>query len=510
MFQRNVISGIFRTAIVCLCVLFAYAFAYAEALPEITASCRPESLIAPAEITITFTIDNQTGNDCPNFYISTADGLISEPIGSLSSGETASFTRRHSVTEQELDEGKIAYIFSYDDPESQDRKINFTAEAMIARAESRANCEFTRRLSSDTVAPGGSVTIVYNVRNTGNVPIEELHVTDTIGEFFGKVEYLSVGESRSLINRAAISEAITSNAVLTYETEDGSQTIALEPVEIGVSSPALSAYLRVESDPSDPYARIGYLTLNNAGDVNYSRVTITDDFTGTVIAEGLLLPAGTARTIEYGFAYRNDRDIRWRVMADASDGSALDLMTNTVHPVSDRESDFPEITMTAQALTPKLKHGGSAKIRLTIENNGSAFARDLRIHEVNLGDITDLAFIAAGGKIVRDVSVEIKADTELLFNLDYIDEDSWPNSIYCEPVSVRIAADGVQPENSASGADAVGGSIHIGGSAAFMILMIIGVVLLIVLTIIWIILAHRARIRKQVRIALQKQNKGMK
>ena len=50
-------------------------------------------------MTLSFTIENASDRDAQNVYLSSSDGLLSEPIGQIGAGETQVFTRSHSVTQ---------------------------------------------------------------------------------------------------------------------------------------------------------------------------------------------------------------------------------------------------------------------------------------------------------------------------------------------------------------------------------------------------------------------------
>lgn len=495
--------------LLCLLILCVPLHTLAEGTPEVIISCRPETLIQPTEVTLSFTVINNTGNDCNNLYISTSDGLISEPLGSLHDGEDLSFSRRHNVTEAELLAESIIYTLTYDDPGAPEHKINLSAEASVQRAETRSECEFTRRFSSDTVASGGTVTILYTVRNTGNTVLEGLQITDILGDFTGRIEKLPAGESRSLVSRVTLNKAALSRPSLNYYTDEGLHTIALSESEIGISSPGIRVEFRVDPDVSDPSKSIGKLVLKNTGDSDYSNLMVTDDFSGDIIAESITLPAGETIAIENTFPVRGTADVRRRIIARSSDGTKLDMITETIRVTEPDHVDLSDAHFTVEAVTPRIKRSGNAKLLLHIENSGDASVRNVHISERSHGDVLDLMFVSAGDHVDRVITIPVHENTELIFNMDYTDADGWQYSSEAPPVSIVIAPDGVLPEDSVSSIiDFSGGSVRIGGSSMFAILLIIGILLLIILTVILIVMSHRAKIRKQVRKALQKQNKG--
>ena len=104
----------------------ALAFACAGALPcpkagnapqpgrilDISFSAAPAELVEPGEVTLSFTVTNSSQYDAENVYISSADGLSTEPLGQIDAGDSRVFSRVHEVTEEELENGRISYTFS--------------------------------------------------------------------------------------------------------------------------------------------------------------------------------------------------------------------------------------------------------------------------------------------------------------------------------------------------------------------------------------------------------------
>lgn len=129
-------------------------------------SADPGELVAPGEVTLTFTITNTSDYDAQNVYISSADGLHTEPLGQIDAGENRVFSRSHSVTEEELEAGVISYTLSHDGIAGDTDTVNYSVQCPIERAIARAAVEFTRQFTSTCARLGETVTIAYRVRNT--------------------------------------------------------------------------------------------------------------------------------------------------------------------------------------------------------------------------------------------------------------------------------------------------------------------------------------------------------
>ena len=82
-----------------LAFLCAGGFAMSEAAPtgtlppfrhilDISFSVSPAELVDPGTVTLTFTITNSSDYDAENVYISSADGLRTEPLGQIDAGDS--------------------------------------------------------------------------------------------------------------------------------------------------------------------------------------------------------------------------------------------------------------------------------------------------------------------------------------------------------------------------------------------------------------------------------------
>ena len=167
-------------------------------------------------MTLTFTIANTSDYDAENVYISSSDGLRTEPLGQIDAGDSRVFSRAHDVTAEELESGRITYIFSHDGVAGDPDTVNYTVDCPIERAIARAEVEFTRQFSAAYARPGDVVTITYRVRNTGNVPIDDLRVDDAPGEYAGRADSLEVGATRLFISRVAVEDVTVSAPRLRY------------------------------------------------------------------------------------------------------------------------------------------------------------------------------------------------------------------------------------------------------------------------------------------------------
>ena len=488
------------------------ALAEQQDLPlHIQVAVRPEGLIAPGDVMLSFIIENVSEEDARNVYLSSADGLLSELVGQIAPGESQSFSRQHSVSAEELEAGEIVYTISHDDPNDAGVKINYSVRAQIRRSDAQPAVEFTRQFSSRSVEQGGTVTVTYRIRNTGNVPLSDLQVQDALGNFTGRVEELGVGESRTLISRATIDEASISSAVLSYRTEGNAdiltQTLADAVVNLaaadlqGVFTVGYSAFSKGTADV--------VLMLDNAGNVGYRDLCVIDDLYGGVIADELVLPAGSD-PIEISRAYsvRGSEGFRWRVTGVSEAGDRINFVTETL-TLSPREAGSASaLRLSVRALSPKINRAGNVIVRVTIENTGGVEARDLVLSEETLGAIHTFAVLPEDGIIQRDFTIRVSDDAT--YNFALRGEGAGGEELYAAaaPVEVAITSDGVTPQGVQQGLfEFSGGSIKIGGSSTFAVLLLLGIAVLLVLIVTLIIATRRARLERQLKLAAERKRR---
>lgn len=471
----------------------------------------PDELVEPGDITLNFSISNVSETDAQNVYLSSSDGLLSEPVGRIAAGETQAFGRTHSVTADELADGKITYTVSHDDPADPDGKINYVAHAAIRGSDMQPRVEFTRRISHRYITAGGTATITYRIRNTGNVALTSLLVEDSLGNFTGRVDRLDVGESRTLISRVTLTEEDISDASLTYYAdaleEPVSQTLAEVPIRIA-GSDLKAAFTANYSAFSTSTADV-MLVLTNTGSAEIRDIRVIDDIYGGVIADELRIPAdGTPVEVNCSYPLRSDDGFRWRVTGVSEAGESIDLLTDTVRLEPYQPSNIADVQMYAQAITPRIRRSGEVGVHMVIENAGDADIREIIVSEAKLGEIQRFVIVPAGGTLEKEIRLDVKETTSYHFSLQYTDAAGQQRILDCDPVEITIASDGVLPEGAEPGfIEFTGSSIKIGGSSMFAVLLIAGCVVLAVLVIILLIASRRARLEKHIRIAAERKKR---
>ena len=503
-----------------LCAATARAESAATATPpplrrilEISLSSRPAELVSAGEVMLSFSIANNSDFDAQNVYLISADGLHSEPLGQIGAGEVQTFNRSYTVTETELDSGEISFVVSHDSPNLGAEPVSYTVSTPIARSIAAPQAEFTTQLSSDCAPAGGTVTVTYRVRNTGNVPLTQLRVNDTLGDFVGRVEMLDVGETRVFTGHVTINAAARSEPSLSYTVpaEDGrTYETELSPRTIAIAAPELSLSFAADCETAEPGGTVTLtLMLRNLGNVGYRHITVTDAVRGDLVASSQTLPAGSdPLLVSRVYPVRGDGEYQFHVSAVCETGERVNMDTERIAVPMSAPRAAGGIELSASTETPVIRRSGNVTFDLSLSTNAAEGVRDVRLSEQTRGEIRTFEIIPAGGPLCAQASYPVSEDSEFTFIADWTDAQG-THIVRALPVEVAIGRDGVEPdadEKSGEGLSATA-RVLVGEGSVYIYLIAGGVLVLIGLIFALWITSRKERRASREREAQQRQKR---
>ncbi len=478
---------------------------------DIRFSVSPAALVEPGAVTLTFTIANTSEYDAENVYISSSDGLRTEPLGQIEAGDSRTFSRAHDVTEAELEAGRITYIFSHDGVANDPDTVNYTVDCPIERAIARGEVEFTRQFSAAYARPGDVVTITYRVRNAGNVPIENIRVDDAPGEYSGRADRLDVGETRLFISRVSVEDVTTSAPRLRYTVPaegGGEREVTLSEARILLADEQLTATLALDRET----ARVGEtvtatLTVMSLGNVSFYDLAVYDERFGGLVADSLEMEPGTQTlTIPLQYPVRGDATYQLRVRALSSSGAIIETLTEPVSLRALPAESGADISIYAEAVYPQIAAAGEVPVDVYILNEGGESARDAVLSELSTGtQLRAFDFLAARFTTHRRVYVPVSQTGELTFSVRYVNAAGVACTVESPPVLVEIARGGQRLDQIEESAPYSGQSVKISENPTFLFMLGGAALLLIALAVALLITSRKQR--RQRREKLEKQRR---
>ena len=292
------------------------------------------------------------------------------------------------------------------------------------------------------------VTITYRVRNTGNVPIENLRVDDAPGEYVGRADSLEVGASRLFFSRVAVEDVTVSAPRLRYTVpaEGGAEREAtLGEARILLADEQLTATLALDRES----ARVGEtvtatLTIMSLGNVSFYDISVYDESYGGLVADALEMAAGAqALTIEREYPVRGDASYQLRVRALSSSGAIVETLTEPVSLRALPAESGAELSLYAEAVYPQIDAAGDVAVDIYITNEGGESARDAVLSETSTAtELRAFDFLAGHFTTHRRVYVPVSQSGELTFSLRYMNAAGIERTIESPPVRVEIVRGG--------------------------------------------------------------------
>lgn len=475
---------------------------------EILVTAAPNEFIAPGEAQLSFELTNRSEALLESVCLTSADGQLSEPIGEIAPGASLTWNRTHALTDAELDSGTIEYLVTCT---AGGELFSYPATATVVKASAEPSVEFLRQVSSHSATDGNSITIVYKIRNTGNVPVAALSVTDSLCAFDVRLETLEAGASKTFIQHVQPDENTVSRPVLTYSAESSADvyTTALDALSLHPAQGMLDATITAGRSMFSSDTAEVVLQLVNSGSLDYTDITVYDDVYGGVIEDSISVPAG-GEPVEVARSYpiREDSDYRWRITGKTSAGDQIDFITNTASVYLDPAGTDALLTVKATTSMPKISRSGYVPVRIELTNIGSAMATHVQLREETIGEICEMAVVPTGDPTVYELRHEITQNASLVFSAVYTDHYGQERIATAQPLEITIGHGGQTPETYGHSNQLFGGiATQIHNTPLFIAMLLGSCLVLFALIIALVVSSRRAHVRRKSRMAAIRQRR---
>ena len=411
----------------------------------------PSSLAEPGEVTVTITVSNSGETDMvdPLTLYSPTSEVVSDfgDKGSvtLKAGEVKTWTGKWTVNQRTLDNGQIVYFVKYfltDDngtKEAQSQPIRGKLNA----TESKTDIEIKRTISPGTAREGQTVTVKYDIVNTGTVSIKNITLQenkDIKAKTVTVAEELKAGETAQVKLPVTMGKKdLTSSATITYTSGDSKdkqvQTVGEQKITYGEA--AMTAKL---TSSAKGVAINGTVTLSlelkNSGSVDYTDVRVSDNTLGEVFTNQELT-AGATLKLDKEITLTATTDYQYHITAIDNTGTEVSLDTDSLTLTAVDPSNIVHLNVTMAAdRTEVYTQPGIVRFTVTVENDSSIDAKEVGLYHGSTLIYT-FASIPAGEsrKLTRDAALSMAGT----YQFSAVTVDALENSNRFESNEIQIA-----------------------------------------------------------------------
>jgi len=385
--KRRFLIGLM--AVMVLCCLCGAALAASDPL-KVSMDLSQNKFSATQDITVTITVANTGEGDMPGpvtlYY---PNGKQVEEFGSptLTVGQQQSWSGTWSVTQKQLDAGKITFKLKYsiydDNGELVNKTKNFSKAIIYSGASAQAQVEVNRTITPTTAQKGQEVTVVYDVINAGDVDITDVTIKEnsTISKSSATLGSVPAGGRASHTFTVKMgSKDLTSQPTITYKVDGKTMSAKKDKAVIKNGQVNLTAKLSCDKKGGVPGDVIQLtLEIKNTGKTDFTNITVTDPTLGPVFSN-LTLAAGKSETLTKDVTITNSADYLFTLTA--TDSAEQETVTTSGKVSVTAVNPDDQVLLTVDAACDRetiYTLPGTVRFTITVTNNGQNDVKDVTI-----------------------------------------------------------------------------------------------------------------------------------
>ena len=294
-------------------VLLCASAALADDPMKVSMELSTTKFSAPKTINVSITVTNVGEGDMPGpvtlYYPS---GKKVDEFGSptLTVGSSKRWTGEWTVTQAELDAGKVTFKIKYSvytdtygedgEPKLVNKTKNFSKKITYTGADPQL--EISRTITPTTAQKGQEVSVTYDITNVGEIAVTAVNIKEnsSISSKTGSIDSIQPEETKSYTFTATMgTKDLTSAATVSYKAGGKTFTKKVEAAAVKFGEVNLTAILKADKKGGAPGDTVKLtLTLKNSGNLDFTNITVKDPSLGTIFS-GESLKAGETKSLEY-------------------------------------------------------------------------------------------------------------------------------------------------------------------------------------------------------------------
>ena len=406
------------TWLVAICLLVGGTFVPSKAAElgglQFSIEIDPTTMTSPGNVKVTARLSNSGTADIqtPLALFDPDDKPVASffdggTLAGLKVGETQVWTGDYSVSQAQLDAGKLIYTIKAGviDAQGTVASLSLPAEATINYVGEKVSLTVKRTISPEVVRKDETVKVIYELINDGNVQLNDIRIREhsSISTKQQSVEKLEPQKSVTITFEKKISgNDLQSHPNITYLKQGDKKRIqqTLDQTVIPVARPNLRIHLSADQTMVGKGDKVVLtVTLENQGNITYFNVSASDEKLGIVFS-GITIPAKETVVLTKEITLQETQDVKLKFVMEDNTGSKPQQDTNQIKLSAYDPEQLMKLDLVMSSDRASIATApGEATFTLRVTNNSSYTAKRIKIYQGQT-EITTIDELAAGQSTV--------------------------------------------------------------------------------------------------------------
>lgn len=372
---------------------------------------------------------------------------------------------------------------------------------------------FTRTMDKTSVAAGGTVNIIYNVKNTGLVDITDLVVTDEgIGTSMSLTQSsLKAGSTTALPYSYTVDADFTSKPVLTYKAGGKTYTANCPAKTVALKIVQLDAVLRaITPDVAKSGDEVTLVCdLVNTGNMKLTSIVISEATLGNKLFTAASLEKDATMQFSKKIMLTQTTKFQYVITAKDDAGHTYTTKSNELEVIVESGSDQYNIEIMASPDAIQLAEPGKVSFEITITNKGTEPVSNVSVLDQNGLVLKAFETLATG---VTQIPYDIVIDKTTGFNFSVVVPGTDNTNNYqrstglleikvtdatATPVATNGATASPSPADTETAASTSGSASPSNISTILTAMLVVGVLIIITIIVLVVMIISDKKKRKR-------------